>query len=86
MRKSLLSILPLLALLTGCQTVPRVLLTAVCPAIPPLGQPSAQLEPTFSDKTASFLSGKVPEQTSYDYSLSTASEATKPPAQPSNKE
>lgn len=80
MRKYLVCLLLLLALLQGCQTAPRVIVQAVCPAIPALDQPSALLEPTFSDKIALFLSGKVPELTGSDFSLPSARLSTTQPA------
>src|ERR1035437_4651836 len=69
MRTLQLSMLLLPALLLGCAAAPRVIVQAVCPAIPLLEQPSALLEPTFSDKIQSFLSGRLDELTSSDYSL-----------------
>ncbi len=82
MRKCLVYLLLLPVLLQGCQTAPRVIVQAVCPAIPPLEQPPALQEPTFSDKMASFLSGKVPEPINSDYSLPSAKLPTTQPAKP----
>ena len=82
MRKCLVYLLLLPALLQGCQTAPRVIVQAVCPAIPPLEQPSALLEPTYSDRMASFLSGRVPGPISSDYSLPSAKLPTLQPAKP----
>lgn len=82
MRKLLLLTLLWPLLLQGCATAPRVILQAVCPSIPPLDQPPAQQEPTFSDRMGNFLSGKVPEPIGYDYSLSSAKPDTLPPAKP----
>ena len=66
----LLLLLPVL--LQGCQTAPRAIVQAVCPSIPPLEQKPALQEPTFSDRIASFLQGKLPELINYDFSLSNA--------------
>ena len=71
-----------LLLLQGCQTAPRVIVQAVCPAIPPLEQPPALLEPTFSDRMESFLRGKVPEPTPSDFALPNAKLPTSQPAKP----
>lgn len=79
MRKLLPSTLILIGLLSGCATARHATVQAICPAIPPLEQPSALLEPTYSDRMASFLAGKVPEQTPYDYSLSAAKPPMKQP-------
>ena len=80
MRKSLLSTVLSALLLQGCATAPRVIVQAVCPRIPPLEQPSAQLEPTFSDRMLNFSQGKLPEPTSSDYSLPSAKLPTNLPA------
>ena len=72
----------LLVQLQACATVPAVIVQAVCPAIPPLEQQPALLEPTYSDKMASFLSGRLPGQTVYDYSLPSAKISTTPPVKP----
>lgn len=59
--------------LTACQTVPTVQVTEVCPRLPEIEMlPPAALEHSFSDRMASFLHGKLPEPTSYDYSLPSA--------------
>lgn len=72
MRKSLLLIATTLPFLWSCQSAPRVMVQAICPAIPSLGQQQAQQEPTFTDRMANFLQGKLPEQTN---SASTSSNA-----------
>ena len=82
MRKYLVSLLLLPVLLQGCQTAPRVIVQAVCPAIPPLEQPPALLEPTFSDRIANFLSGKLPEPTGLDLSWPTAKLPMAQPVKP----
>lgn len=52
-------VLVTIGLLQGCATAP-----SVCPKLPP--PPSlAPQGPSFLDLTASFLSGKLPEQTNY---------------------
>ena len=77
MRKSLLLIALSLPLLQGCQTAPRVLVKAVCPVIPPLHLSDAQDE-SFSEKTALFLQGKLPEQIDSPFSLGNAKLPTNP--------
>ena len=82
MRKSLPLTILWLLLLQGCASGQRVIVQAVCPAIPPLEQPSALLEPTFSDRMESFLRGKVPEPTHSVFALPNAKLPTVPPAKP----
>ena len=52
-------------LLTGCATVPNVLVKAVCPRVPALDQLPVALEPNFTDRMQAFLSGNLPEQTNF---------------------
>jgi hypothetical protein len=77
MRKSLLLISPLLLLLQGCQTAPRVLMQAVCPAIPPLEQDAPG--PDFTGPMQSFLRGNLPGPTSYELTLPGVKASTTPP-------
>lgn len=79
MRKFKSSMLILLLLLQACTVVPRVLIQRVCPAIPPLDQQPAALEPSFIDRMQDFLRGNLPEET--EYSL-TSPNAKLPTAQP----
>lgn len=79
MRKFPLSIILSLMLLQGCASAPRAIVQAVCPVIPPLAQKPALQEPTFSDRTASFLQGRLPEPTDSDYSLPNAKLPTQAP-------
>jgi len=80
MHKSLLLIALSLPLLQGCQTAPRVVVKALCPSIPPLNLGDVQ-DASFSEKTAAFLQGKLPEQTDSPFSLGNAKLPTKQPEQ-----
>lgn len=77
MRKLLSLTLTLLLLLQGCQTAPRVVMQAVCPAIPSLDQTPAEQVPDFSERIACFLQGKLPEQCESEQTLPSASASTK---------
>lgn len=86
MRKSPPSIILLLVLLQGCASAPRVVMQAICPAIPPLDQPAAELEPDFTERMANFLQGKLPEQKPSPYDLPNAKLSTVQPVLPSSRE
>lgn len=68
-----------LLLLTGCATAPRVLVQAICPTIPDLGQPAAP-EPDYSAQMRNFLRGVLPSETPSPFSLGNAKLLTVPPA------
>lgn len=55
-------------LLSGCAAAPNVQVVEVCPIPPPLelGLPPGVLEQDFSARMESFLSGRLPEPTSYE--------------------
>ena len=77
MRRSILLIALLLLLLQGCQTAPRVVVKALCPSIPPLNLGDVQ-DGSFTERTANFLQGRVPEQTDSVYSFGNAKLPTNP--------
>ena len=66
-------------LLAGCQTVPTApKILEVCPKIPmlELSLPTDALERPFFDRMQSFLSGRLPEQISYELHSNPASQPT----------
>lgn len=76
--RNLALILPVL--LAACQTAPRVLVQAVCPAIPALEQDAPG--PAFGDRMENFLRGNLPEQTDYGLTSGSASKPIKLPVTP----
>ena len=81
MRKLLGLLLIVTLLLSGCGTVrpaPTVV-ERVCPRIPPLEQPPAAQEPSFTARMDSFLSGSLPGLSDYSLSSSNAKPGIKPP-------
>lgn len=67
---ALMLTLPLLLL--GCKTAPTVQAMPICPRIPALDQTPAAQVPSFSSRMQVFLSGNLPEQTSYSLTSGSA--------------
>lgn len=81
MRKTVL-LLPIVALLTACASVPPVQITQTCPVIPPLDPlPPGALEHDFIGRMESFLQGRLPEPPSFRPNYELAAPGTKLPAQ-----
>ena len=82
MQKSTALLLIWLTLLTGCASAPRVLVQAICPAIPELDQPPAAQAPAFGPRMQLLLGGKLPEPISYELTSPSARPSTTWPATP----